>query len=295
MALSSMTGFARTQGEHAAMRWHWEIKSVNGRGLDLRLRLPAGFDGLEARLREILTAQVKRGNCQANLQLDRSGREPVVTVNQSALQVVLAAIGALQNHAQLGPASPDGILALKGVLDTAEPEQSDEERAALEDEIAASFADAVAALKISRDQEGARIAAVVENQIDEIARLTQAASDCAAARLPAIRDRIQSKLDELLAGNNPVGDDRLAQEVALLATKQDVREEIDRLRAHVQHARELLGKGESNGRRLDFLTQEFNREANTLCSKAADIDLTRIGLELKAVIDQLREQVQNIE
>lgn len=295
MSLSSMTGFARADGEYAGTRWHWEVRSVNGKGLDLRLRLPQGFEALEQTLRTALAERVSRGNCQATLQLDRAGREPQLRINQEALGAVIAAVRALSEHETLAPPTADGVLALKGVLETTEPPQSDEERAGLEQALAESFAEAAAARRAARDQEGIKVEAVVSAQIDRIGTLAQDAERAAAAQPDVIRARLKAQLDELMAAQSALPEERIAQEAALLATKQDVREELDRLKAHVAQARELLVSGEPAGRRLDFLTQEFNREANTLCSKAADVELTRIGLELKAVIDQLREQVQNVE
>lgn len=295
MALSSMTGFARTAGDYEDHRWHWELKSVNGRGLDMRLRLPPGFDGLEQKLRAALAIKLHRGNCQANLQLDQTGATAQIRINQEALGAALAAVRALQQHADMGPASPDGILALRGVLETTDQTLSDDARTALEQAMVDNFTAAVAALRAARDQEGGKIETIIASQIDRIEELAAQAEMLAVAEPEAIRARLKTQIAELMSAEPGLPEDRLAQEVALLATKQDVREELDRLVAHVAQARELLADSGPVGRRLDFLTQEFNREANTLCSKAGNVELTRIGLELKAVIDQLREQVQNIE
>ena len=295
MPLISMTGFARADGESVVARWHWEVRSVNGKGLDARFRLPPGFESIEARLREELTRQLKRGNVQASLTVDRMKAAAPLRINQEALAAILGAIRALQAEMELVPPRPEGILALRGVLENMEAEESAEERELLSAQFIASFGEAVAALARARAEEGRKLEAVLAAQVDEIERLTQQAAASPATSVDAMRARLRAQVEELLGSSPSLSEERLAQEAALLATKADVREEIDRLTAHVAQARELLASGEPAGRRLDFLTQEFNREANTLCSKAADVALTRIGLELKAVIDQLREQVQNVE
>jgi len=296
MPLNSMTGFARVEGAHGAVRWHWELRSVNGKGLDARLRLPAGLDGIETKLRTELARHLKRGNCQINLVLERTGEAAPLRVNRAALQVVLEAIEDLQKNIEVMPPRPEAILALKGVLENAEDVTADEDaKSALEAALTASFAEGAKALAEARAQEGAKLEAVLTGHIGEIERLTRAAADCPAAAPAALQSRLKDQLQELLGDATAIAEDRVAQEAALLATRADIREEIDRLKAHVEQARELLDSMEAVGRRLDFLTQEFNREANTLCSKAADVSLTRIGLDLKAVIDQFREQIQNVE
>lgn len=296
MPLNSMTGFARVEGAHGAVRWHWELRSVNGKGLDARLRLPSGMDAIEAKLRAELARHLKRGNCQINLVLDRTGEAAPLRVNRAALAVVLEAIGELQKDMEVMPPRPEGILALKGVLENAEDVVEDEDaKAALEAALVSSFTEGAKALAAARAEEGAKLAAVLSGQVDEIERLTRAAADCPAATAAALQARLKEQLKELLGDASAIAEDRVAQEAALLATRADIREELDRLAAHVEQARELLASSDAVGRRLDFLTQEFNREANTLCSKAADVSLTRIGLDLKAVIDQFREQIQNVE
>jgi uncharacterized protein (TIGR00255 family) len=296
MPLTSMTGFARSDGENAAARWHWELRSVNGKGLDARFRLVAGFETMEAKLREELARHAKRGNIQISLTLERNRAAAPLRVNEEALNVVLAAITDLQQRIELMPPRPEGIMALKGVLEAAETAvETDEEHASLEAALTASFAEAAAALAKARGEEGRKLEAVLSGQVDEIERLTREAAASPSTSVEAMRARLKAQVAELLGASPALSEERLAQEAALIATKADVREEIDRLTAHVAQARELFAGKEPAGRRLDFLTQEFNREANTLCSKAADVSLTRIGLELKAVIDQLREQVQNVE
>ena len=295
MSLNSMTGFARVEGAAGLARWHWELRSVNGKGLDARLRLPPGMDGIEPRLRAELARHLKRGNCQITLTIDRAADAVPLRVNKEALRVVLDAIADLQQTMEVMPPRPEGILALKGVLESAEAvEESEEAKQAFEEALVASFGEAAAALASARAQEGAKLEAILRAQVNEIDRLTREAAACPAATPEAMRARLTGQLQDLLAAAS-VSEDRIAQEVALLATKADIREELDRLMAHVSQAHELLDGSEPAGRRLDFLTQEFNREANTLCSKASDVSLTRIGLDLKAVIDQLREQIQNVE
>lgn len=295
MSLNSMTGFARVEGAAGLARWHWELRSVNGKGLDARLRLPPGMDGIEPRLRAELARHLKRGNCQITLTIDRAADAVPLRVNKEALRVVLDAIADLQQTMEVMPPRPEGILALKGVLESAEAvEESEEAKQAFEEALVASFGEAAAALASARAQEGAKLEAILRAQVNEIERLTREAAACPAATPEAMRARLTGQLQDLLAAAS-VSEDRIAQEVALLATKADIREELDRLMAHVSQAHELLDGSEPAGRRLDFLTQEFNREANTLCSKASDVSLTRIGLDLKAVIDQLREQIQNVE
>lgn len=296
MPLNSMTGFARVEGASDAARWHWELRSVNGKGLDARFRLPFGLDRLDARLRAELARQLRRGNCQITLTMERSAEASPLRVNRDALRTVVEAVAELRRTMETAPPRPEGILALKGVLENAEDvEETEEERAALDEALVASFAEAVSALARARAEEGAKLGTVLSGQIGLVEKLTADAAASPAATPEALKARIAAQVSELLSASPALSEDRLAQEAAILATKADIREELDRLIAHVAQARELLASDEPVGRRLDFLTQEFNREANTLCSKAADVSLTRIGLELKAVIDQFREQVQNVE
>jgi len=295
MSLSSMTGFARADGECETARWHWEMRSVNGKGLDVRFRLPQGFEGIEPKLREEMGRHLKRGNVQAALTLDRSRTGSTVRVNEQALAAVVDAMRKLGERIEVMPPRPEGVLALKGVLETADVEDDNSDQEEMEKRLIDSFGEAAARLARARDEEGAKLQSILEEQVNAIERLTKEAAASPAASVEALRARLKTQVDELLGASPSLSEDRLAQEAALLATKADVREEIDRLIAHVAQARELFASSDPAGRRLDFLTQEFNREANTLCSKAADVALTRIGLELKAVIDQLREQIQNVE
>lgn len=294
MAVASMTGFARTQGEVRGIAWVWEVKSVNGRALDLRLRLGPGFDGLEPELRALLVERFRRGNFTGNLSITRTA-PPELRVNREALTQLMTLIGEISAEVEAAPPRLDGLLALRGIIETVddEDETAGEARRA---EIARSWAAALDRLAAARREEGGRIAVLLRAQLDEMTALAARAADCAAAQPAAIRQRLAATLAELVGTGAPaVPEERVAQEIALIVARADIREEIGRLRAHIEQAAELLDEGLAVGRRLDFLCQELNREANTLCSKSADIELTRTGLALKAVIEQFREQVQNIE
>jgi uncharacterized protein (TIGR00255 family) len=293
-ALASMTGFARSAGSVAGAAWAWELRSVNGRGLDLRLRLPAGFDALEPGLREETGKLLKRGNVSATLTVKRE-EAPKLAPDPAALEQVLALASALA--ARIPGAPPpraEALLALPGVLRPAAAE--DEGIAAPQVEaVRAGYAEALHALVAARREEGGRLAATLTGLLDEIAALRAQAAVEAAEQPAAHRARMLESLRELLREAPSLPEERIAQEVALLAARSDVREELDRLDAHVAAARALLDEAAQVGRRFDFLVQEFNREANTLCSKSASVALTATGLKLKATIEQLREQVQNIE
>jgi len=291
----SMTGFAEVHGAHEAARWRWEVKSVNGRSLELRLRMPPGFDGLEIAARTLASERFKRGNIQATLTMEPREETRALRVDPVALSAAVRLAKQIADETGLAPARVDGLLSLKGVIVQDEAAVLEPaERAARDAAMLESIAMAFDALRRARRTEGAKLAAVLKGQIDEIDRLTKEAASLAATQPKALRDRLSGQLKDLLEGTQ-FSDDRLAQEVALLATRADVREELDRLDAHVHEARALLSSGEAVGRKLDFLAQEFNREANTLCSKSSDIALTRTGLALKHVIDQFREQAQNVE
>lgn len=291
--LSSMTGFARAEGAHEGWRFVWEVRSVNGRGLEWRARLPAGFEALDPEMRKLAKAKLVRGTLNIGLNLRRDAASSAYTINQAMLGEVIAMVEKIRLQTECAPPRPDGLLALKGVIEQAEEEVSEEGRAALYEALLATFAEAIDALAAARRKEGEAMGAVLAGHFDMIEKLNAAAADNAAAMPAAIRDRIAGQLKELL--ESAVPDDRLAQEASLLAIKADVREELDRLASHIEAGRALLEKDGAVGRDLDFLTQELNREANTLCSKAQDMELKRIGLDLKRVIDQVREQVQNIE
>jgi len=284
-----MTGFARAAGRDEALAWWWEVKSVNGRGLDVRCRLPAGFAALEAAARAAVAARFARGNVTLSLQIESSGGARLA-VNRRALDQLAGLVRALGGEPRL-----DTLLTVRGVVEPAEETPSEAIRSEREARLLAGLEESLDALAAARREEGRRLARVLDDQLSQIADLARAAAEAAAAQPRAIRERLHDKVAALLAAAPALSEDRLAQEVALLLAKADVSEEIDRLAAHIAAARELLAGDGPIGRRLDFLTQELNREANTLCAKAAELDLTRVGLELKAVIEQFREQVQNIE
>ncbi len=295
MALSSMTGFARSHGVCGAYTWAWEIKSVNGKGLDLRLRLPPGWDAIDAPVRARLSEVLGRGSVQANLTIERSDAVPTVRINTEVLDAVLAALKQLRSRVDATPPSLDGLLALKGVMEVSETEENEAERRNAETVVIKGFADAIDALAEMRGQEGAVLGNLLSARLSEIAALAERADKSPGRQPAAIRARLAEQIATLLQQSERFDPDRLHQEAILIATKADVREELDRLAAHVTQARNLIGQGGPVGRRLDFLAQELNREANTLCAKANDVELTNIGLELKAAVEQFREQVQNVE
>jgi uncharacterized protein (TIGR00255 family) len=295
MTLVSMTGFAEAQGGREDMRWRWEVKSVNGRGLELRLRIPPGFEGVEPAARMLASERFRRGTIQAALIFEGGEAARGLRIDPVALASAVRIAKEIAAETGLAPARVDGLLALKGVIVQDEGGLGDAaERARRDAQILETLASAFDSLARARKVEGAKLATLLGAQMGEIEALVAAASALAACQPEAMRARLKAQLKEILEPG-AVPDDRLAQEVALLAMRSDVREELDRLAAHVHEARSLLASGEAVGRKLDFLAQEFNREANTLCSKSSDIQLTRAGLALKAAIDQFREQAQNVE
>ncbi len=295
MALSSMTGFARGHGVSGAYTWVWEIKSVNGKGLDLRLRLPPGWDAIEVPVRTRVAEALTRGSVQANLTVERSGAQPVVHVNTAVLDAILATMKQIAPKIEAAPPSLDGLLALKGVIEVSDSEEREDERRNAEAAVTAGFAQVIDALGEMRRHEGAALSRVLSARLGEIAALAERAERAPGRRPDAIRARLAEQVATLLAQSDRFDPDRLHQEAIMIATKADVREELDRLAAHIAQAQHLIGQGGPIGRRHDFLAQELNREANTLCAKANDVELTNIGLELKATVEQFREQVQNVE
>ncbi len=294
MGLNSMTGFARADGERDGSQWHWEVKSVNGKNLDVRCRLPFGFEGLEPKIRQSVSASLRRGNCQISLQLARASSTGAVRVNEEALESVLVALEKVRERIDTAPPSAEGILSLKGVLETVEADAlgdaDDLPQAMLE-----SLGAAVTDLAASRALEGDKLKQIIAGQLSRIDDLVGQARVSPARQPDAIRQRLSAQISRLLDSDTSLDPDRLHQEAVVIAAKVDIQEELDRLDAHVAAGRDLLEENDPVGRKLDFLTQEFNREANTLCSKSNDPALTAIGLELKTVVDQMREQVQNIE
>jgi uncharacterized protein (TIGR00255 family) len=294
MALSSMTGFARSHGVAGAYAWAWELKSVNSKGLDLKLRMPPGWDTIEPAVRARANETLARGSVFANLTVSREGAAPVARINEPALNAVLAALKGLSSKVE-GAASLDGILALKGVMEVTEAEENEDERRAAEAAAVAGFVEALKGLAGMRRTEGQALGQILNARLSEIGVLATRAEASPGRKPEAIKARLAAQVAELLEASQRLDPDRLHQEAIMLATKIDIREELDRLAAHVAQAKKLLADGGPVGRKLDFLSQELNRESNTLCSKANDLELTNIGLELKAVVEQFREQVQNLE
>jgi uncharacterized protein (TIGR00255 family) len=295
MALSSMTGFARGHGMSGTYGWAWELKSVNAKGLDLRLRLPPGWDAVEAPVRGSAAQLLARGTVYGTLTVERQGVAPVVRVNEPVLAAVLATLKGLGGRVQAAEPRLDGILALKGVIEVLDEDEREEERGAAEAAVIAGFGATVAELVGMRRREGEALGQVLTQRIKEIAALAAKAEAAPGRRPEAIKARIAEQVAMLLDASERFDPDRLHQEAILIASKADIREELDRLASHVAQVERLIAGGGAIGRRLDFLAQELNREANTLCSKSNDVELTNIGLELKSVVEQFREQVQNLE
>jgi uncharacterized protein (TIGR00255 family) len=294
MTISGMTGFARAEGEHAGQRWIWELKSVNGRGLDLKLRTPQGFDAIEPAARAATNAKFKRGSVQASLSIARDAdAAPPLKIDLALAERLIAAGEQFKGRA----AKPrwDGILAVRGVVQSEDAtEQTEEERAAFEAALVAGFGVALEGLAQARQAEGRTLAAIFRDAADRLDAGIAAARVTAAAAPAAALERIRQRL-ESLAPDLKLDPQRLAQEAAIAAARADVQEELERLSAHAAELRSLITKPEPAGRRLDFLSQELTREANTLCSKSSDLELTRIGLDLKTVVDQIKEQAANVE
>jgi len=293
--LMSMTGYARAHGRVPGVAFAIEIKTVNARGLDIRTRLTPGYDALEGEIRRRITRALARGSVTVNLGIDREGEGGRVVINRQALDAVLDAIREVGALTAAPPPTAEGILALKGVLEQHDAPLDAESEDRLQAAIYAALDAALADLRAARQAEGVHLGNVLGAQVEEIARLRELAAAHPTLSRDAVLARLREQVADLVAAGAGLSEDRLAQEALLLATKADIREELDRLAAHVAAARALLAAGGPAGRKLDFLSQEFNREANTLCSKSNAADLTAIGLDLKAVIDQFREQVQNLE
>lgn len=295
MALQSMTGFSRGEGLHATGRWVWELRSVNNKGLDVRMRLPYGFEAIEVDCKKAVSSAFSRGSIQVSLQFSKEGSDNVPSINPAALEAVLRASAQLQEQIGAAPPTVDGILAIKGILEITETDLTDEEVISRNQDVLSGLKAAISELAIARKSEGDAIVAVMSDQISKIDDLvTKIEAD--PSRTPdAIRQRLQQQLALLLEEGNDLDPQRLHQEAAYLATKADLREELDRLAAHVIAGQKLLSSGGPSGRKLDFLAQEFNRECNTICSKSNAPSVTELGLEMKIIVDQLREQTQNLE
>jgi uncharacterized protein (TIGR00255 family) len=295
MALSSMTGFARSHGASEAYAFEWEIRSVNAKGFDLRLRLPSGWDAVEAPLRKKAAETLSRGTVYANLSVTPVNAAPTVRINDEVLAAMLAASAELQTRLKAPPPTVDGLLSMRGVVDVIEPEINEAARQAAEAGVTAAFDTALNDLVTMRRREGVALGAVLQSRLTEISELA-ARADKAPGRQPeAVKLKLAAQIALLLDSSERFDADRLHQEAVLLAAKADIREELDRIASHVAQVRDLLAKGGPVGRRLDFFAQELNREVNTCCSKSNDLELTNLGLEMKNVVEQFREQVQNLE
>ncbi|MEP9349673.1 YicC/YloC family endoribonuclease [Xanthobacter sp. KR7-225] len=293
--LASMTAFARAAGAAGPWRLAWEVRSVNGKGLDVRLRLPPGFDLIEAEVRALAGRHLTRGSLNATLTAAREGEAVSVSVNQAALEALLTAARATAHKFSVPAPGLDALLTVKGIVEVSEAKESEAEMRALAATALAAFEEALTALCAMRAREGEALRAVLAGRLDAIAALVAAAEVLPERSLEAVKARLAEQVRALLEAAPALDSDRLSQEAILIATRADVREELDRLAAHLAQARHLLAEGGPVGRKLDFLAQEFNREANTLCSKSNSVQLTQIGLDLKLLVDQFREQIQNVE
>lgn len=295
MPLHSMTGFGRAACQAGGVPYSWELKSVNARGLEIRLRLPPGFDQLEGEVRQRARQWLSRGSCFFTLTREDADERPLLRLNENALALVVALAKRLAAEDGIAAATADGILTVPGVLEPAQQALGEEETAGRDEALLAGLDTALAALSEARAEEGGRLGLLLSSLLDAMQSLVDAGAALAEEAPEVLRGRIAEQVRALVAADSGLDPDRLHQEAVLAASRADVREEVDRLRSHIAGARERLAEGGAVGRRLDFLSQEFNREANTLCSKAFDTRLTAVGMELKAVIEQFREQVQNLE
>lgn len=295
MTLQSMTGFARTQGQFEETSWVWELRSVNGKGLDLRLRIPSGFEALEVKSRKLLTTYFTRGNVQISLSVMQSSSASLPYINQEAVSTLLEAAKELQQRVGGDLPSAAELMAMRGVVELQEKQLNDEEKDTLHLAILESLKEAAEALLSMRQGEGRAIAEVLRQQVEKIEHLHRQIEANDARSPEAIKQQLQTQIDKIVENNAEFDDQRLYQEVAILAAKADLQEELDRLVVHVKAAQDLLRSDGPVGRRLDFLAQEFNRECNTICSKSNSAEVTSIGLDMKLIIDQFREQLQNME
>lgn len=293
--MKSMTGFGRAEGASGTASWYFEIRSVNGRGLDLRTRMPSGNDALEPRIREAVQKRIARGNVSVNLQFDKTAAAPEIRLNEAALAQVTAAAERVRQITGGLPAATEGLLALRGVLEVVEVTETEDEQAARVQAMMATFESALDQFVENRAIEGGRLAAILTAEITEIETLVGRVTVSPARKPEVIAARLNEQVQRLLGTSGSLEPDRLHQEAVLIATRADVEEELQRLAVHIAAARDLIADGVPVGRKFDFLTQEFNREANTLCSKANDPEISRCGLAMKVLIDQMREQVANIE
>jgi len=295
LTLQSMTGFARREDQFEDVSWVWEFRSVNGKGLDVRLRMPPGFEPLEAQVRKTCQQKLSRGNIQLNLSVSRGDSVYVPSVNEPMLDAVLSAISKIESKAELRASSAVEILGVRGVLDMSDEPDDEKHTENMHKEVLASLGEALSALVDHRGSEGAALYSILSGHLDELERLAEVVENDPARSAEAIRERLEQQVSQLADANVDLNKDRLHQEVALIATKADIREELDRLEAHIAAARGLLKQGSPVGRKLEFLAQEFNRETNTLCSKSNAVSITESGLAMKVIVDQFREQILNVE
>jgi len=295
MALSSMTGFARSHGASGPYAFEWELKSVNAKGFDLRMRLPPGWDDLEALTKKRASQVLSRGTVYANLNVRRTAAASTIRVNEEVLASIVKVAGTLAGKLDAVAPSIDGLLGIKGVIEVVEPESSEAEDVAAKEAATAAFEQAITDLVEMRRREGTSLGQILSQRMDEIEQLAKKAEAAPGRKPEAIKARLADQIAALLESSDRFDPDRLNQEALLMATKADIREELDRIASHIAQAREMIARGGPVGRRLDFLAQEFNREVNTCCSKSNDVELTNIGLEMKNVVEQFREQVQNLE
>lgn len=295
MALSSMTGFARSHGTSGPYAFEWELKSVNAKGFDFRMRLPPGWDDVELAARKRAAELLSRGTVYANLNVKRTSAASAIRVNEDVLASIVKVAGDLAGRIDAVAPSIDGLLAIKGVIEVAEPESNEAEDQAARAAVAAAFEQALTSLADMRRREGGALGKILTQRLDEIENLAARAEAAPGRKPDAIKARLADQVAALLDTSDRFDSDRLAQEALMIAAKADIREELDRIASHIAQSRDLLGKGGPVGRRLDFLSQEFNREVNTCCSKSNDLELTNTGLEMKNIVEQFREQVQNLE
>ncbi len=295
MSLNSMTGFARGSAAHCGYSWSWELKSVNAKGLDVRSRVPSFLDGLDIEIKKLISKSLARGTVFVNLSIEREGVSSAVSIDEALLENLIEVAAKYSDRDGIAPASIDGLFSIKGVLDFSIKALDEKEKIDLNTALIKHLAEVVSLLCDARSSEGQRMQDILLANTTEMLSLVNSAEKCAAVRIEAVRDRYKANVERLLQDDQVIDQDRLEQEIAILAVKADITEEIDRLKSHITDAHEIMAGRGAVGRRLDFLSQEFNREANTLCSKSNDKDLTRIGLAMKVLIDQFREQVQNIE
>ena len=295
MSLSSMTGFARSHGDSGPYTFDWELKSVNAKGFDFRTRLPQGWDDVEAVVRKRATDALSRGTVYANLTVKRVNAQQVIRINDDVLSAVVKVAGQLASRIDAVAPSIDGLMSIKGVIEVVEPDADEDEEKAARAAVEAGFSQALQSLIEMRKREGETLRSLLLQRLDELETLSARAEAAPGRKPEAIKARLAEQIAALLDTSDRFDQDRLHQEAIMIATKADIREELDRIASHIAQAREMLSKGGAVGRRLDFLAQEFNREVNTCCSKSIDLELTNAGLAMKNVVEQFREQVQNLE